>query len=181
MGAVIALRRATAAKPAGQWPGDTETPSVTLAYDERHRRRIRLIDDAGHPFLLDLPTAVRLNDGDGLAMADGGWIRVIAAAERVADIRSTPAWRQTRIAWHLGNRHTPVEIRPDGSLRIRDDHVLVAMVEGLGGTVTRGAGPFSPEAGAYSHPASGHGHGHGHGHGQGHSHNHGRTDGGENI
>lgn len=173
MGDVIALRRATAVRSAGSWPTDDAVCSVTLDFDQRHRRRIRLTDDDGHPFLLDLAAATRLCDGDGLCMADGSWMLVVAAAEPVADIRAKPNRLLTRIAWHLGNRHTPVEIRPNGSLRIRQDHVLVAMVEGLGGTVALGEGPFSPEGGAYDH-GGGHAHGDGHGHGHdGHGHGHG--------
>jgi urease accessory protein len=154
------MRRATHIHRAGQWPDGSAVAAVTLAFDDRHRRRIRLSDDAGEPFLLDLPEAVLMADGDGLALADGGYIQVRAADEAVADIAGETPAHTARLAWHIGNRHTPVQVLPNGVLRIRDDHVLVAMAEGLGAKVVRRAAPFSPEPGAYA--GSGHGHAHDH-------------------
>jgi urease accessory protein len=179
MGLVVPLRRAIAVSRAGAWPEKDAEATVTLAFSDRHRRRFRLTDDLGRPFLLDLPTATRLAEGDGLELAGGGWLRVVAADEPVATIRASTARRIARIAWHLGNRHTPVEVRADGSLRILDDHVLVAMVEGLGGRVTRSQDSFNPEAGAYAGGGHGHhhDHGHDHGHDQHHRHDHGHDDG----
>ncbi len=162
MDSLDTLRHAVAVSRAGAWPEQRAEATVTLTFNDRHRRRFRLTDDHGRPFLLDLATATRLANGDGLEMDDGGWLCVIAADEPVATIRAATPRAVARIAWHLGNRHTPVEVRPDGSLRILDDHVLVAMVEGLGGRVSRSQAPFNPEAGAYS--GQGHGHGHGHSH-----------------
>ncbi len=162
MDSVETLRRAVAVSRAGAWPEQRAAATVTLTFNDRHRRRFRLTDDLGRPFLLDLPTTMRLADGDGLEMDDGSWLRVVAADEPVATIRAATPRTIARIAWHLGNRHTPVEVRPDGALRILDDHVLVAMVEGLGGRVARSQGPFNPEAGAYA--GQGHGYGHGHSH-----------------
>jgi urease accessory protein len=152
------MRRATHVIPASEAPkGDTQE-SVTLAFDDRHRRRIRLTDDRGEDFLLDLCEAARMSDGDCLAIEGGGILRVRAAAEDVADIICDCANGTTRIAWHLGNRHTPVQVLDNGGLRIRYDHVLVEMAEGLGAGVERKMGPFEPEAGAYA--GGGHGHRH---------------------
>jgi len=152
------MRRVTAVLSAGNWPADAAVGEVTLAFDERHRRRLRMTDDTGEPFLLDLAKAVVLVDGDGLALDGDGYIRVRAAAEPVADIRAETAAETARLAWHIGNRHTPVQVLDDGTLRIRDDHVLVAMLEGLGAFVSRRLAPFSPEPGAYA--GDGHGHDH---------------------
>lgn len=160
------MRRALDVKPRGSWSGDPDA-SVTLPLDDRHRRRIRMTDDAGRPFLLDLTEAVLLADGDGLVLEGGGVIVVRAAPEPVADIQCRDAAHATRIAWHIGNRHTAIQLLEDGRLRIADDHVLVAMVEGLGARVLRHAAPFQPEPGAY---AQGGGHAHNHGHRHGHSH-----------
>ncbi len=111
---------------------------------------------AGREFLLDLPKAVRLSDGDGLVLSDGSAVRVRAKPERVIDVRGRDSDHLVRIAWHLGNRHLPVQILSD-SIRIRYDHVILAMLQGLGGeTETRDA-PFHPESGAYTHE---HGHRH---------------------
>ena len=103
---------------------------------------------SGLEFLLDLDEAVVLRDGDALALEDDRMIVVRASPERLAVITARDAQHLTRLAWHLGNRHVPTEIRSD-SLRIRDDHVLVGMLKGLGAEVTFVAEPFEPEAGAY--------------------------------
>lgn len=154
------MRRATAVLSAGNWSADAAVGEVTLASDERHRRRIRMTDDAGEPFLLDLAKAVVLANGDGLALDGDGFIRVRAAPEPVADVRAATTAEMARLAWHIGNRHTPVQVLADGTLRIRDDHVLVAMLEGLGAFVTRRLAPFTPEPGAYAGAGAGDGHGH---------------------
>ena len=87
-----------------------------------------------------------------------------AAPEHVADIHAHSIADITRVAWHIGNRHIPVQVLDDGSLRIRHDAVLVEMVEGLGAHVQVKDAPFAPEAGAYAMRAVGHSHGHGHEH-----------------
>ncbi|MFO1154047.1 MAG: Urease accessory protein UreE [Rhodospirillales bacterium] len=144
------MRRAIAVLAAGAWPDDRAVAQVSLAFDDRHRRRLRLLDDDGQPFLLDLSVPARLRDGDGLALEDGGCIRVVAAAEAVADITPADAAAAARLAWHIGNRHAALQVLADGHLRIRDDPVLIAMAEGLGARVLRRMAPFAPEAGAYA-------------------------------
>ena len=135
----------------------TPTATVTLTYDDRHRRRLRLVTDDGRRFLLDLPEARVLRDGDLLALDDGTLVQVRAAPESVLDVSAPDPLALTRIAWHLGNRHTPTQILP-GALRIRADHVLEHLLtDHLGAAVTAGTAPFDPEGGAY-----GHGHGHEH-------------------
>ena len=146
------LPRATAIVSTG-----TAATTVTLAYDDRHRRRLRLVTDDGRPFLLDLPEARVLRDGDLLALDDGTLVQVRAAPESILDVSASDPLALTRIAWHLGNRHTPTQILP-GTLRIRADHVLEHLLtDHLGAAVTAGTAPFDPEGGAY-----GHGHGHEH-------------------
>ncbi len=145
------LPRATGIVRKGE-PVDT----VTLAHDERHRRRIRLVSDGGTDFLLDLAETHRLAEGDLLALDNGRFLQVRAAPEPVLEVEAANPVELARLAWHLGNRHTPVQVLEDGKLRLRDDHVLAAMLEGLGASVTRRTVPFSPEHGAYA----GHGHGH---------------------
>lgn len=150
------MRRATQIIPADEASKSDAQQSVTLAFDDRHRRRIRLTDDGGEDFLLDLSEATRISDGDCLVIEGGGILRVRAAAEDVADIRCDCAKETARIAWHLGNRHTQIQVLDDGGLRIRYDHVLVEMAEGLGASVERKQAPFEPVAGAYA--GGGHGH-----------------------
>jgi len=163
------MRRAITHHAAGSWPSREATATVTLPFDERHRRRLRLTDDAGQPFMLDLERAVLLAEGDGLALEGGGFVAVKAAEEAVLDIRCTGAGHAARVAWHIGNRHTPLQVLTGGRLRILADHVLKDMVEGLGAVVMETRAPFQPEPGAYADP-SGHGHDHEHGHRHGHGH-----------
>jgi urease accessory protein len=143
------MRRAIALHRRGHWPEEAALDSVTLAYLDRHRRRIRLVADSGAPFLLDLPRAQRLAEGDGLELDNGGYIGIRAAPEPVIDIAGEQPADLLRIAWHLGNRHLPIQVMED-RLRIRDDHVIAAMIEGLGGLITRLQAPFDPEIGAYA-------------------------------
>lgn len=113
---------------------------------------------SGAALLLDLPQAVRLRDGDGLALPDGQVVRVVAASEKLLEIHAHSPAELVRIAWHLGNRHLPVQLLGD-CIRIRADHVIEEMVHGLGGHAHAIDAPFDPEAGAY---AGGHGHSHAH-------------------
>src|SRR5215475_3253596 len=127
----ISLPRACTHRPAGRWPSEGAVGSLTLDFDQRHRRRIRLTDDLGQDLLLDLPDAVAMADGDGLQLNDGRWLRIRAATELVAEIRHTDPSQLVRLAWHLGNRHVPTEIR-DQVLRIRPDHVIEEMLHSFG-------------------------------------------------
>ena len=144
------LPRATAVRPAGSWPAAEQRATVTLDYDGRHRRRVRLIADDRRAFLLDLPRAERLAEGDGLALAGGGYVRVVAAAEEVADLHCPTPAAAARVAWCIGNRHAPLQVLDGGALRIRDDHVLADLAARLGARVVRRRAPFAPEPGAYA-------------------------------
>jgi urease accessory protein len=151
------MRRAIAVHKSGHWPEEAAIDRITLAFVDRHRRRLRLVAESGNPFLLDLPRVQHLADGDGLELDDGGYVRVCAAPERVIEIEADGPAELLRLAWHLGNRHLPVQA-VDGRLRIRDDHVIAQMVEGLGGRITRLSASFDPETGAYAGTEHGHEH-----------------------
>jgi urease accessory protein len=151
------MRRAITIHTRGHWPEEAAVDSVTLAFVDRHRRRIRLVADSGTPFLLDLPRAQHLAEGDGLEFDNGGYVRVRSAAEPVIEITADNPTDLLRIAWHLGNRHLPLQVLED-RLRLRADHVIASMVEGLGGHVTRLDAPFDPEIGAYAGTAHAHEH-----------------------
>ena len=159
------LPRATQVLPKGGWVERTAKHVVTLDFDDRFRRRRRYAAEGGFTFLLDLEEAVPLRDGDGLLLEAGGVILVRAAPEPLVEVRAESAGRLMRLAWHLGNRHLPTEIQAE-RLLIRDDHVIVAMLQGLGAELKRVDAPFNPEGGAY-----GDHHGH-HDHGDGHHHHH---------
>jgi len=143
------MLRAERIDRAGQWPRERARGTVTLGYDDRHRRRLRLESDAGEPFLLDLPRAGVLEEGDGLALSDGSWLAVQAASEALIEVTASSPELLTRLAWHIGNRHLPAQLE-GGRILIRDDHVIAAMLEGLGARLRRIDAPFTPERGAYA-------------------------------
>jgi urease accessory protein len=149
--------RASAILPAGTWNSAEAADAVVLDSDARHRRRAVLRTILGREVLLDLPHAEHLHHGDGLQLDEGGVVRVEASPEALAEIEAGDEISLARIAWHLGNRHLPVQLLA-GRIRIRRDAVIEAMVKGLGGHVHPVEAPFDPEAGAYS---SHHGHHHG--------------------
>ncbi len=99
--------------------------------------------------LLDLPQTTRLRDGDGLVLEDGAIVQVHAEPEPLLEIRAHDAGELVRIAWHLGNRHLPVQLYRD-RIRIRADHVIAEMIVGLGGEAEAVEAPFEPETGAYT-------------------------------
>ncbi len=152
------MKRAIEAAPSGAWPETEIIGAVTLDYDARHRRRIRIVCDDTEPVLLDLEQAVALRDGDGLRVEGGGWIAVRSADEDLVEISTDTARALHRIAWHLGNRHCPAEIHGD-RIYMRRDHVIEAMLEGLGARLTPVRRPFDPEGGAHTANAGGHDHG----------------------
>ena len=135
--------------------------TITLDTAGRHRRRIALEAAGGTEFLLDLDKATAVKGGDAFKLEDGRLIQVIAAPEALLEIRAETPTRLARIAWHIGNRHTPAEITDD-AIYIENDAVLAEMVRGQGGSVAQVSRPFEPERGAYE--ATGHNHGHAHDH-----------------
>ena len=182
--------RATQVRSPHRWhepPADT----IVLNFDDRHRRRMAMTGTHGLEFLLDLANATVLRGGDALVLDDGRLIEVVAAPEPLAEIRGSDPQHLVRIAWHLGNRHLPTQITARG-LRIRRDHVIEAMVQGLGARVIEIEAPFDPEGGAYAeaghahapaseahdhaphdhaaHDHASHDHSHGHSHDHGHHH-----------
>ena len=163
--------RATEVRGQHRWaeaPADT----VVLDFDDRHRRRMAMTGTRGLEFLLDLESAVALRGGDALVLEDGRLVEVVAAPESLVEIRGADPQHLVRIAWHLGNRHLPTQIMPKG-LRIRRDHVIEAMVKGLGARIIEIEAPFDPEGGAYAAAHAAHDHDHGHtGHDHAHDHHH---------
>ena len=137
--------RATQVRAQHRW---TEAPAdtVVLDFDDRHRRRMAMKGTRGLEFLLDLESAAVLRGGDALVLDDNRLIEVVAAPEPLIEIRGNDPQHLVRVAWHLGNRHLPTQIMAKG-LRIRRDHVIEAMVKGLGAVIEIEA-PFDPEGGA---------------------------------
>jgi urease accessory protein len=165
------MQHAHSVRPAGSWSGEP-ADAVVLDYDDRYRRRVAMTGVRGLAFLLDLPEAVMLRAGDGLALDDGRIVEVVAAPEKLAEIRAADAAALARVAWHLGNRHLPTELLKK-SLRIRRDHVIEDMARRLGAAVVEIEAPFNPEGGAYVAAAPVHGHDHDHAHHGDAHHRHG--------
>jgi urease accessory protein len=144
------MRRACEIKPAGAWNEASAVDCIALDAHERHRRRIVLTAERGTTFLLDLPQATALRDGDGLLLDDGAIVRIAGRREPLVEITAAGPSELARLAWHIGNRHIDVQIVGD-RLRIRRDHVIEDMLQGLGARVTPIEAPFDPEGGAYAH------------------------------
>ena len=155
------MKHATAVALSGTWPLTERVDTITLIYDDRYRRRLRLLGDSGTDLLLDLPQPQVLREGDGLVLEEGGYVMVKAADEPLVEIRAADPALLVRLGWHLGNRHLPTQIDA-GRLLIRDDHVIVDMLKGLGADVRHVSAPFNPEGGAYGQ----------HNHDQRHPHRH---------
>lgn len=148
--------------------GSTATETISLTYDARLLRRKRLVTDSGTAFHIDLPETVSLNQGDCFQFEDNNLIAVKAAPEPLLEVKGD----LPRLAWHIGNRHTPCQVEAD-RLLIQTDHVLADMLSHLGAEVKEVTEPFTPEGGAYGHGRTfAHEHGHSHGHGHAHDHDH---------
>ena len=150
--------------------------SVTLDWDTRCKSRFDATDSTGRQLGVFLPRGTVVRGGDVLVAEDGSLVRVEAAPQAVLRItfcseHGTP-FDLMRAAYHLGNRHVPIELRPD-HLKIEPDHVLAEMLRAMHMTVAEVQEPFEPEGGAYGDNAMmGHDHGHGHAHGHSHAHGH---------
>jgi urease accessory protein len=164
----MSMLRATSIvrKPAVK--ADKVADVVVLDHEDRQRRRIALQARGGLAFLLDLDKPAVLNEGDALKLEDGRLIAVEPAPQKLLEIRAENPLRLMRVAWHIGNRHTPAEITAD-ALYIEDDHVLAEMIRGQGCSLTPVTRAFRPERGAYDHGGHHHDHGHGHDHDHGYA------------
>ena len=146
--------------------------SVELDWDVRQKSRFAATDSLGRELAVFLPRGQAVRGGDVLAAEDGSLIRVLAAPQKVLHITAcaehgTP-FDLMRAAYHLGNRHVPIELQPD-HLKIEPDHVLADMLRSMHMTVVEADLPFEPEGGAYGGHVTNDGHHH---HGHGHSHDH---------
>jgi len=163
------------------------SPKLVLPFGDRSKSRLRAMLDNGEEVALFLPRGTVLRGGDLLVTESGSFVEVLAAPESVLHVTAADPLALMRAAYHLGNRHTPVEVGRD-YLRLEHDPVLADMLARLGVHAERAELPFEPEAGAY-----GGGHKHGHDatftedyaaaqavfhehHGHSHSHSHGEHD-----
>jgi urease accessory protein len=123
---------------------------LSLAFERRQRSRQRAMLDSGEEIGMVMPRGEVLRGGDRVLASDGRVFEVVSATERLLHIEAPSL---ARIAYHLGNRHVPVQVG-EGFLRIAEDHVLEDMLRRLGASVTHVEAPFEPETGAYT-PKSG--------------------------
>jgi urease accessory protein len=140
----------------GKWTG--EALACSLDYAGRFVRRKRLLATDGTAFVIDLAHTTSLEDGDALELSDGRLVEIMAADEALLKVTGVD---MVRIAWHIGNRHTPCQIGADHVV-IQDDPVIAHMLSHVGAQVEQIIAPFTPEGGAY-------------GMGRTHSHEHGHT------
>jgi len=163
-------------------------PTVELSWDLRQKSRFAATDSAGRALGVFLPRGAVVRGGDVLVAEDGSLVRVLAAPQPVLVITACPEhgtpFDLTRAAYHLGNRHVPIELRPD-HLKIEPDHVLADMLRAMHLIVRAADEAFEPEGGAYASGGHGHDHAHGrdghgthvHAHGCTHDHDHGQGHG----
>jgi urease accessory protein len=150
------MRRVARIVPAAEMTAAADR--VILDAGDRNRRRIVMTAESGTEFLLDVEKPVSLRDGDGLVLDDGSIVLVSGQPEELIEISAGSALDTVRLAWHLGNRHTDVQIAGD-KIRIRRDHVLEDMLRGLGAKLMPLQAPFDPEPASPSHEHHGHDHG----------------------
>jgi urease accessory protein len=136
---------------------------LVLLFEQRQRSRLRAKAENGEDVALILPRGRVLRGGDRVQATDGREVEIVAAPEKLAHIESAEL---ARVAYHLGNRHVPLQVGP-GFLRIAADHVLEEMARKLGARVSHVEAPFEPEGGAYGHQHDEMGHG-----GKIHDHHH---------
>jgi len=151
--------------------------TVILDYAQRSAQKITVTGIKGGAFEIDLRQPARLRTDDVLVLEDGSLVEVVAAPELLIEARAADVATLSRLAWHLGDRHMPVQVLPN-RIRARRDAAVEALLKSLGAKVAMIEAPFEPEGGAYA--SSGHDHAHhdhahdhhGHSHGHGHHHDH---------
>jgi urease accessory protein len=145
--------------------------TIELDWDVRQKSRFDATDSQGRQIGVFLPRGTAVRGGDVLVAEDGSLVRVIAAPQPVLRITHCTAhgtpFDLTRAAYHLGNRHVPIELKPD-HLKIEPDHVLADMLRSMHLIVVAVDEAFEPEGGAYGSHGGGHGHDHAHDHGNSH-------------
>jgi urease accessory protein len=150
--------------------GDDDAARLTMGFEERRRSRMRVRTDDGREAALILPRGTILRDGDRLRDPEQDEVVTVRAAdETLSRVHATGAVALARAAYHLGNRHVPVQVGA-GWLAYEHDHVLDDMIEELGLAVETCTAPFEPEAGGYRHGDDKHGHQHEHRHEHPHEH-----------
>src|SRR5690242_10336474 len=164
------MPRATRVVPAAERKDAPVLDTLILPHAQRQAQKGFLFGVKGTCVELDFAEPVRLRTDDALVLDDGGLIEVVAEPEALVEVRAADLPSLARLAWHLGDRHVPVQVL-ERKLRLKRDPAIEAMLESLGGKVTAIEAPFEPEGGAYQ-AAAAHDHHHDHGHEHHHHHDH---------
>jgi len=162
------MPRASSVTAAGHRHDRPVVDTVILDYAQRNAQKVTVIGVKGTNVEIDLHEPVRLRTDDLLVLDDGTLVEVVAAPEPLIEARVTDVAGLSRLAWHLGDRHVPVQVLPN-RIRARRDPAIEVLLTSLGAKVALIDAPFEPEGGAY---ASSQGHDHGHDHRHGHHHDH---------
>ncbi len=165
------MPRATRVLPAADRSGGRVVDTLILSFAQRQAQQGFLFGTGGTCVELDLAEPVRLRTDDALVLEDGSLIEVVAEAEPLIETRATDLAALARLAWHLGDRHVPVQIF-ERRLRLRPDPAIEELLNNLGAKVVAIEAPFEPEGGAYAVPSGGHGHHDHHHHAHDHQHHH---------
>lgn len=163
------MRRVVRVVEAGR---GTPLDSVLLKADQRRIQTAHLVGVNGTPIGVMLPEPAFLRNGDALELDDGSIVDIVIEPEPLVEIRGTDVTHLARLAWHLGDRHVPLQVLSN-RLRMRRDRALEALLQSLGARLNAIEAPFDPEGGAYtSRPSHDHDHAHDHNHHHGHDHGH---------
>src|ERR1043166_2912040 len=165
------MPRATRVLRAAERRDTSAVDTLILAHAQRQAHKGFLFGVKGTCVELDFAEPVRLRTDDALVLDDGALVEVVAEPEALVEVRAADLPSLARLAWHLGDRHVPVQVL-ERKLRLKRDPAIEAMLESLGAKVTAIEAPFEPEGGAYE-AAAAHDHHHDHGHEHHHHHDHG--------
>ncbi len=162
------MPRATSVQPAADRKGCTVIDTLILPYAQRQMKQGFLFGIKGTCIEIDLAEPVRVRTDDALVLDDGNLVEVVAEAESLIEVRAADLPGLARLAWHLGDRHVPIQVL-ERRLRLARDASIEALLESLGARVAAIEAPFEPEGGAYETAAA---HGHDHQHHDHHDHHH---------
>ncbi|HZP74892.1 MAG TPA: urease accessory protein UreE [Pseudolabrys sp.] len=169
------MRRAIGILAAAERDARAADDTVILDFEQRQRIQGTFVSLKGIKVELDFPQSVRLHTDDLLVLDDGTRVEIVAQPEPLIEVRAADLPSLARIAWHLGDRHTPVQVLPN-RIRLRRDAAMETLLEGLGARLALIEAPFEPEGGAYearhAHDHHRHDHGHDHAHHGCHHHHH---------
>jgi len=162
------MPRATSVLRVAERQNTPVVDTLILPYAQRQAQKGFLFGVKGTCVELDFAEAVRLRTDDALLLDTGGVVEVVAEPEPLIEARAADLASLARLAWHLGDRHVPVQIM-ERKLRLKRDPAIEALLQGLGAKLVAIDAPFEPEGGAYDAHAGGHDHAHDHDH---HHHDH---------